>query len=185
MQCLRGSLQLLTKKGSEKGRTICKISPFTDPFYYYPTPNRSAQPPLLDTPESRTLSEHSHPLQHRTAAWPGGEEREKGRRPSQLRVLPLLANYRLPKGRTFIPKIKNYKKRDRQTNQVQQSQKRKNSFYSYTFLFILNFLQHLLSSFNLTLLILRKNNIKNNSKHRCRNNTGTAEDQADRLWQMH
>ena len=102
---------ITNKKGSEKGRTICKISPFTDPFYYYPPSNRSAQPPLLDTPESRTLSEHSHPLQRRTATWPGGEEREKGRRPSQLRVLPLLANYRLPKGRTFIPKIKNYKKK--------------------------------------------------------------------------
>lgn len=60
------------------------------------------------------------------------------RRPSQLRVLPLLANYRLPKGRTFIPKIKNYKKRDRQTNKVQQSQKRKKNLFiltlSYLFL---------------------------------------------------
>ena len=122
---------ITNKKGSEKGRTICKISPFTDPFYYYPPSNRSAQPPLLDTPESRTLSEHSRPPQRRTAAWPGGEEREKGRRPSQLRVLPLLANYRLPKGRTFIlkiKKIKTYKKRDRQTNKVQQSQKRKKLF---------------------------------------------------------
>ena len=73
---------ITNKKGSEKGRTICKISPFTDPFYYYPPPNRSAQPPLLDTPESRTLSEHSRTPQRRTAAWPGGEEREKGRRPS-------------------------------------------------------------------------------------------------------
>ena len=96
MQCLRGSLQLLTKKRSEKGRT---------------------------------------------AAWPGGEEREKGRRPSQLRVLPLLANYRLPKGRTFIlkiKKIKTYKKRDRQTNKVQQSQKKKKTLFiltlSYLFL---------------------------------------------------
>ena len=122
---------ITNKKGSEKGRTICKISPFTDPFYYYPPPNRSTQPPLLDTPEFRTLSEHSRPPQRRTAAWPGGEEREKGRRPSQLRVLPLLANYRLPKGRTFIlkiKKIKTYKKRDRQTNKVQQSQKRKKLF---------------------------------------------------------
>ena len=86
---------ITNKKGSEKGRTICKISPFTDPFYYYPPPNRSAQPPLL-------------------------------------------ANYRLPKGRTFIPKIKNYKKRDRQTNKVQQSQKRKKNLFiltlSYLFL---------------------------------------------------
>ena len=102
---------------------------------------KSAQPPLLDTPESRTLSEHSHPLQRRTTAWPGGEEHEKGRRPSQLRVLPLLANYRLPKGRTFIlkiKKIKTYKKRDRQTNKVQQSQKRKKNLFiltlSYLFL---------------------------------------------------
>ena len=129
---------ITNKKGSEKGRTICKISPFTDPFYYYPPSNRSAQPPLLDTPESRTLSEHSRPPQRRTAAWPGGEEREKGRRPSQLRVFPLLANYRLPKGRTFIPKIKNYKKRDRQTNKVQQSQKKKKTLFiltlSYLFL---------------------------------------------------
>ena len=128
---------ITNKKGSEKGRTICKISPFTDPFYYYPPSNRSAQPPLLDTPESRTLSEHSHPLQRRTAAWPGGEEREKGRRPSQLRVLPLLANYRLPKGRTFIlkiKKIKTYKKRDRQTNKIQQSQKRKKLFLFLHFL---------------------------------------------------
>ena len=88
---------ITNKKGSEKGRTICKISPFTDPFYYYPPSNRSAQPPLLDTPESRTLSEHSHPLQRRTATWPGGEEREKCRRPSQLRVLPLLATLPTPK----------------------------------------------------------------------------------------
>ena len=67
-----------------------------------------------------------------------GQVCEKGRRPSQLRVLPLLANYRLPKGRTFIPKIKNYKKRDRQTNKVQQSQKRKKNLFiltlSYLFL---------------------------------------------------
>ena len=128
---------ITNKKGSEKGRTICKISPFTDPFYYYPPSNRSAQPPLLDTPESRTLSEHSRPPQRRTAAWPGGEEREKGRRPSQLRVLPLLANYRLPKGRTFIlkiKKIKTYKKRDRQTNKIQQSQKRKKLFLFLHFL---------------------------------------------------
>ena len=128
---------ITNKKGSEKGRTICKISPFTDPFYYYPPSNRSAQPPLLDTPESRTLSEHSRPPQRRTAAWPGGEEREKGRRPSQLRVLPLLANYRLPKGRTFILKIKKlktYKKRDRQSNKVQQSQKRKKLFLFLHFL---------------------------------------------------
>lgn len=90
MQCLRGSLQLLTKKDLKKAELFVK----------------SAQPLLLDTPESCTLSEHSRPPQRRTAAWPGGEEREKGRRPSQLRVLPLLANYRLPKGRTFIPKIK-------------------------------------------------------------------------------
>ena len=168
MQCLRGSLQLLTKKRSEKGRTICEIGTASPPRH----------PRILHPVRTFT------PPQRRTAAWPGGEEREKGRRPSQLRVLPLLANYRLPKGRTFIPKIKNYKKRDRQTNKVQQSQKRKKLFL-FLHLFILNFLQHLLSSFNLTLLILRKNNIKNNSKHRCRNNTGTAEDQADRLWQMH
>ena len=115
MQCLRGSLQLLTKKDLKKAELFVK----------------SAQPLLLDTPESCTLSEHSRPPQRRTAAWPGGEEREKGRRPSQLRVLPLLANYRLPKGRTFIlkiKKIKTYKKRDRQTNKVQQSQKRKKLF---------------------------------------------------------
>lgn len=77
------------------------------------------------------------PTTRRTAAWPGGEECEKGRRPSQLRVLPLLANYRLPKGRTFIPKIKKiktYKKRDRQTNKVQQSQKRKKLFLFLHFL---------------------------------------------------
>ena len=134
MQCLWGSLQLLTKKGSEKGRTICKISPFTDPFYYYPTPNRSAQPPLLDTPESRTLSEHSRPPQRRTAAWPGGEEREKGRRPSQLRVLPLLANYRLPKGRTFIPKIKNYKKETVRPIKSNSLKKRKKLFLFLHFL---------------------------------------------------
>ena len=108
MQCLWGSLQLLTKKGSEKGRTICKISPFTDPFYYYPPPNRSAQPPLLDTPESRTLSEHSRPPQRRTAAWPGGEEREKGRRPSQLWVLSLLANYPLSKSENYNSKKSNH-----------------------------------------------------------------------------
>ncbi|MBS4887696.1 MAG: hypothetical protein KH027_13700, partial [Clostridiales bacterium] len=30
--CAAGRTQ---KKGSEKGRTICEISPFTDPFYYY------------------------------------------------------------------------------------------------------------------------------------------------------
>ena len=118
MQCLRGSLQLLTKKDLKKAELFVK----------------SAQPLLLDTPESCTLSEHSRPPQRRTAAWPGGEEREKGRRPSQLRVLPLLANYRLPKGRTFIPKIKNYKKRDRQTNKVQQSQKRKKLFLFLHFL---------------------------------------------------
>ena len=108
MQCLWGSLQLLTKKGSEKGRTICKISPFTDPFYYYPLSNRAAQPPLLNTPESRTLSEHSRPPQRRTAAWPGGEEREKGRRPSQLWVLPLLANYPLSKSENYNPKKSNH-----------------------------------------------------------------------------
>ena len=82
-------------------------------------------------------------------------------------------------------KIKTYKKETVRPIKSNSLKKEKNSFYSYTFLFILNFFKHLLSSLNLTLLILRKNNIKNNSKHCCRNNTGTAEDQADRLWQMH
>lgn len=103
-----------------------------------PPPNRSAQRFTSNTVESIIPPIHNHIPQRRTAAWPGGEEREKGRRPSQLQVFPLLANYRLPKGRTFIPKIKNYKKRDRQTNKVQQSQKKKKTLFiltlSYLFL---------------------------------------------------
>lgn len=95
---------------------------------------KSAQPLLLDTPESCTLSEHSRPPQRRTAAWPGGEEREKGRRPSQLRVLPLLANYRLPKGRTFIPKIKNYKKETVRPIKSNSLKKRKKLFLFLHFL---------------------------------------------------
>ena len=113
---------ITNKKRSEKGRTICEIGTASPPRH----------PRILHPVRTFT------PPQRRTAAWPGGEEREKGRRPSQLRVLPLLANYRLPKGRTFIPKIKNYKKRDRQTNKVQQSQKKKKTLFiltlSYLFL---------------------------------------------------
>lgn len=52
---------------------------------------------------------HTSP-QRRTAAWPGGEEREKGRRPSQLWVLPLLANYPLSKSENYNPKKSNHPK---------------------------------------------------------------------------
>ena len=58
---------------------------------------QSAQPDAVSTAEYRTEPIHLHIPQRTTAAWPGGEEREKGRRPSQLRVLPLLANLPTPK----------------------------------------------------------------------------------------
>mgnify|MGYP004669293909 CR=1 FL=1 len=45
---------------------------------------QSAQPDAVSTAEYRTEPIHLHIPQRTTAAWPGGEEREKGRRPSQL-----------------------------------------------------------------------------------------------------
>lgn len=43
---------------------------------------QSAQPDAVSTAEYRTEPIHLHIPQRTTAAWPGGEEREKGRRPS-------------------------------------------------------------------------------------------------------
>ena len=43
---------------------------------------QSAQPDTASTAEYRTEPIHLHIPQRITAAWPGGEEREKGRRPS-------------------------------------------------------------------------------------------------------
>lgn len=45
---------------------------------------QSAQPDAVSTAEYKTEPIHLHIPQRTTAAWPGGEEREKGRRPSQL-----------------------------------------------------------------------------------------------------
>ena len=73
---------ITNKKGSEKGRTICKISPFTDPFYYYPLSNRSAQPPLLNTPNPapcQNIHAHHNAEQRR------GQEGKSARRGDGLR----------------------------------------------------------------------------------------------------
>ena len=57
---------ITNKKRSEKGRTICEIGTASPPRH----------PRILHPVRTFT------PPQRRTAAWPGGEEREKGRRPS-------------------------------------------------------------------------------------------------------
>ena len=136
MQCLRGSLQLLTKKGSEKGRTICKISPFTDPFIIirYPT-DRHSLPSSTPPNPAPCQNIHTHYTPNSGVARRGrareGETAFATPSASPSRKLPPSKRPNLyPKNK----KIKTYKKRDRQTNKVQQSQKRKKLFLFLHFL---------------------------------------------------
>ena len=136
MQCLWGSLQLLTKKGSEKGRTICKISPFTDPFIiiHYPTDRHSlpSSTPRIPHPVrtfTPTTTQNSGVARRGRAR--EGETAFATPSASPSRKLPPSKRPNLyPKNK----KIKTYKKRDRQTNKVQQSQKRKKLFLFLHFL---------------------------------------------------
>ena len=151
---------------------------------------RSASPPVrthrlnlsLPTPQHPSpypASSHIPKTQNNCVA--RGEEREEGKRPfattsaSPPRKFPLLQKQNL-----FTKRKSIQKKRPSNQKKSNSLQKRKTQFL----LFILYLFQHLLSPLNLTLLILRKNNIQNNSKYRCRYNTGTTEDQADSLRQM-
>ena len=87
------------------------------------------------TSHSQHRSIH-RPIQHlptfpkrRTTAWPEGRSARRGNGFSQLRVLPLLANFHCFKGRTFSQNENRYKKK-RPANQKKSNslQKRKTQF---------------------------------------------------------
>ena len=93
------------------------------------------------TSHSQHRSIH-RPIQHlptfpkrRTTAWPEGRSARRGNGFSQLRVLPLLANFHCFKSRTFSQKENRYKKRDHQTKKSPTvSKKEKLNFYYLFFI---------------------------------------------------
>lgn len=77
------------------------------------------------------------PSQRRTAAWPGGEEREKGRRRnSECFPFSQITAFQKAEPLSQKQKIKTYKKKTARPIKSSSLKKEKNSFYSYTYLFL-------------------------------------------------
>ena len=99
---------------------------------------KSAQPLLLDTPESCTLSEHSL---HHSAEQRRGQEGKSARRGDGLRNYECFPFSQITAFQKAEPlsqkqKIKTYKKKTARPIKSSSLKKEKNSFYSYTYLFL-------------------------------------------------